>query len=401
MIDDKIDTNELLTKAIKGSDLSRKEIIFLLELSDEDHIGNLFQAARDLRYQYFGNKIFLYGFLYLSTYCRNNCIFCNFRKSNTSFPRYRKSETEIVIAARLMAESGVNLIDLTMGEDPVFFNKGPAGFDRLIKIIKSVHAATQLPIMVSPGVVPDSVLGELKKAGAHWYACYQETHQQKLFKQLRPDQSYDDRLRKKVTAHRAGLLIEEGLLNGIGESADDVAESMMVMRNIDADQIRTMDFVPQQGTPMENWISQNHRREQITMAVMRLVMPDRLIPATLDVDGLEGLQKRLDAGANVVTSLVPSGLGLAGVAQSSLDIEDSRRTRAGVVPVLEQNGLHPASNGEYADWVQLRLKQNSSTPLSQKDGIKTPLSTINFKSSKQYPKNKRPVSTAPYCPRHL
>lgn len=49
---------------------------------------------------------------------------------------------------------------------------------------------------------------------------------------------------------------------------------------------------------------------------MRLLFPDKLIPASLDVDGISGLELRLMAGANVVTSIIPPNEGLAGVAQS-------------------------------------------------------------------------------------
>jgi methylornithine synthase len=37
------------------------------------------------------------------------------------------------------------------------------------------------------------------------------------------------------------------------------------------------------------------------------------------------LKKRLHAGANVVTSIVPPGGGLAGVARPAMDIEEGRR----------------------------------------------------------------------------
>ena len=47
---------------------------------------------------------------------------------------------------------------------------------------------------------------ELKKAGADWYACYQETHNRELFGKLRLEQDYDARWEAKVFAKAAGLL---------------------------------------------------------------------------------------------------------------------------------------------------------------------------------------------------
>ena len=74
------------------------------------------------------------------------------------------------------------------------------------------------------------------------------------------------------------------------------------------------------------------------------------------IDGLEGLRPRLEAGANVVTSLVPPQLGLAGVARSSLDIDNSKRSAASVLAVLERCGLEKGSPAEYRLWIEDRQK---------------------------------------------
>ena len=92
------------------------------------------------------------------------------------------------------------------------------------------------------------------------------------------------------------------------------------------------------------------------LAAMRLLMPDRLVPASLDVDGLAGLTMRLQAGANVVTSLVPSGRGFAGVASRELDIDNERRGVAAVRTVLDRLGLEAASPGDYARWLTERRR---------------------------------------------
>lgn len=356
---DKLDAT--LAKAKEGAILSKKDIIFLLGLKDNEQIERLFQAARHLRRQHFGNAVFLYGFIYASTYCRNDCRFCFFRRSNTQSRRYRKATPKIIAAAHGLAEAGVHLIDLTMGEDPALFDPTGAGFDRLIDLITSIRRATGLPIMVSPGVMSQNILSRLAEAGACWYACYQETHQRKLFDQLRPGQDYDLRLESKLNAHDLGLLIEEGLLCGAGETNRDIAESMAVMRRLDADQIRVMNFVPQPGTPMEKRVPADPQKEMLISAVMRLLFPNRLIPASLDVDGLAGLKQRLNAGANVVTSIVPPGEGLAGVAQHNLDIEEGRRTIASVMKVLEACGLRPARIEQYLAWLRSRQESMACT----------------------------------------
>jgi len=198
---------------------------------------------------------------------------------------------------------------------------------------------------------------KLAAAGITWYACYQETHNATLFSKLRVGQSFEERLEKKRVARKLGLLIEEGIMSGIGESPSDIADSIDMMQALDADQVRVMKFVPQPGTPMAARIEEESLRECLIIAVLRLSFPDRLIPASLDVDGLAGLKMRLNAGANVVTSLVPPAYGLSGVAHSDLDIENSNRTMAGIHPILAECDLNAASAKDYRDWIRDRQKQ--------------------------------------------
>jgi len=358
---------KILDKARREEILDGSEIVFLLSLTQKSQIDAVLEAARELRLRHFGNRIFLYGFVYISTFCRNQCNFCYFRKTNELPVRYRREASEVVEAAQSLAESGVHLIDLTLGEDPQYFYE--QGFEPLVQLVEAVRKATDLPVMVSPGVVPADVLSDFAQAGATWYACYQETHNRELFKKLRPGQRYDARLETKERAVPLGLLTEEGLLRGVGESARDIADSIEAMRSLEVSQVRAMSFVPQKGTPLQSWKEAGPLLEIMTIAVLRLVFPDRLIPATLDVEGLTGLQSRLEAGANVVTSLVPPGFGLAGVAQNSLDIADARRTIASIVPEMEKLGLQTASLDDYLNWIEDRRRQIRSGLASRQPSL--------------------------------
>lgn len=359
--------NDIIKKADRGGVPDREEIAFLLSLDDASQLENLFQSARKIRQRFFGDKVFLYGFLYLSTYCRNDCRFCYYRRSNPNSLRYRRNMSEILAAANEMAASGVHLIDLTMGEDPIMVDEDRGRNRWLVDLISEVRQACDLPVMVSPGVVPDAVLADLAQAGASWYACYQETFNQRLFGRLRPRQQFGERLRKKQQAQCSGLLVEEGLLCGVGESNDDLVHAVVEMGRSGASQMRAMTFVPQPGTPMAGGPEPDGRRELVLMAVMRLVYPRVLIPASLDVEGVAGLKSRLDAGANVVTSIVPPGMGLAGVAHPTRDIGAARRTPQGIEPVLFDCRLRSATADEYRAWLDSE-RQNRVPSQNQRSG---------------------------------
>ncbi|MFZ7126058.1 MAG: methylornithine synthase PylB [Desulfobacterales bacterium] len=359
----------ILDAAVAGQAPDDGEIRFLLTVNDEADRRRLYAAARTVRSRFFGRGVFTYGFVYFSTYCRNDCLFCHYRKSNTALHRYRKSISEIIETARAMAAAGAHLVDLTMGEWPgMTWSEGGVSLD-FPGLARAVKKACGLPLMVSPGVAAEETLAELGRIGAEWYACYQETHNRRLFAQLRSGQDYDRRMAAKQNARRSGMLIEEGILIGVGESTDDIADSVQAMRELDADQVRVMTFVPQKGTPMEDRTTTAGVREEVVIAVLRLALPDRLIPASLDVGGLAGLRDRLDAGANVVTSIVLPGNGFAGVANKVLDIDESRRTPQAILPVLEACGLTIADRADYQRYIERRRGRGiaEAAPLHRTD----------------------------------
>ena len=350
----------VLHKALQGGGLDADDIVYLLNIHEHDQLQELYAAARSIREATFQDNIYLYGFLYVSTYCRNDCAFCYFRKGNTQCTRYRKTAEEIINAARLLHQSGVHLLDLTMGEDPYFHDQA-RGTQALLAMLDNVRSASSLPLMVSPGVVPPQVLQDLKSAGVSWYACYQETYSQDLFQGLRCGQSFSQRLAAKRQARDLGLLTEEGILCGVGEETGDLAHSVLEMSRMGFDQVRAMTFIPQAGTPMEQHAGEQPDLELKLIAILRMLNPTKLIPASLDVSGIKGLQERLNAGANVVTSIVPPGCGLSGVANHDLDIENFNRTVDRIAAQIDSLGLHIGSLDSYVHW----MHASSSSPAGE------------------------------------
>lgn len=339
----------IFEKALWKQPLNDNDIACLLATPPGKPLNRLFTVARALRERAFENQVFLYGFVYFSTYCQNYCQFCLYRKFNNAAPRYRKSISATIDAARTLEDEGVHLIDLTMGEDPYYLQQDG---ETLLELVARFREAVDLPIMVSPGVLKTQSLSEMARQGVDWYACYQETFNERHFVQLRSRQSFNRRIEAKKQARQFGLLIEEGLLLGIDESHGDIVLALRNMETLNASQVRAMTFRPQPGTPMANWQVPNSIDELRTIATLRLCFPDRLIPASLDVDGPQGLRDRLIAGANVVTSLIPPQHKLAGVSKARLGIEEGERTVSAMVPLIERLGLRTNSVSAYKQWLQ-------------------------------------------------
>ena len=326
--------------------MNKDDIVRILKCNDKKEINELFKKASEIRNEIQGNKIFAYGFVYFTTYCRNNCNFCYFRRSN-GIERYRKSEEEIMAYSKALVDSGVDLIDLTMGEDPLYHKEGFETVLRIIKALKEMGTS----VMISPGVVPDEIIDKFADAGADIFALYQETHNRELFRRLRKDQDYDERMHAKLYAKERGMFIEEGILSGVGETVEDVADSIIAMGQMGARQVRVMSFVPQAGSPMENFRTPDRLEELKIIAIMRIMYPDALIPASLDVDGIAGLRDRINAGANLITSIIPPRSGLMGVANSVMDVDEGGRTGEEASEILEQMGLRIADHAEFTEFI--------------------------------------------------
>ena len=324
-------------------DYSKEELLRIMASDDPEILQALFSHARKIRKEVQGNKIFAYGFVYFTTYCRNNCNFCYYRNSN-KIERYRKNKEEVLAISKSLIDSGVNLIDLTMGEDPQYHAED---FETVCQIIKEIKQNYHTPVMISPGVVEHHIIDKFAEAGADFYALYQETHNRELYARMRVGQDYDERMNAKLYAREKGIYIEEGLLAGIGETSEDIVDSLLTMGEIGARQVRVMSFIPQEGSPMEHCQTPDRIEELKIIALMRLLYPKALIPASLDVDGIRGLKDRINAGANLITSIIPPKSGFMGVAHSTMDVDEGGRTVEEAAAILNEIGLSIATKDEY------------------------------------------------------
>ncbi len=340
------------------SHYTHSDILNTLTSSCHTEEKELFEKAQRTREAVTNNKIFAYGFIYLSTYCRNACSFCLYNCHNNELYRYRKNEQEILEIAARLSDEGVHMLDLTLGEDPYFVEE--KGFHDFLEIIRKVKEQSGLPVMVSPGVLPKEFFPLLKEAGADWYACYQENHHREEFARLRPGQDFDVRDNARRFAQKAGMLVEDGLLTGTGESMESIATSIESFQNAPIHQSRIMTYVGHEKTIPMHSIAANTELRAISL--LRLTNPNHLIPASLDIDGIEGLESRLNAGANVITSIVPAGFGLNGVASAEKDIENEQRSIPAIKKCLDKLGLELASVSDYKEWI----KRTQEPPMQEK-----------------------------------
>jgi methylornithine synthase len=336
------DLDIIAENIINGQKLTDDNLRELLSLTEEEDIEKLQYVARKVRDHYFGNRVFLYSFVYFSTHCKNNCAFCYYNKCN-NIQRYRLDLEEIRSIARAIRNEKIHMVDLTMGEDPYFHNNP----EKFVDVVRAVKEETGLPIMISPGVMDDRTLTRLHENGANFLALYQETHDEELYRKLRVGQSFDERNHAREFARTNGYCVEDGILTGVGNDIESTIISLRGMQKGQPDMVRVMTFVPQEGTPLELVSQESSLSELKIISVLRLMFPDKLIPASLDLEGIDGMVHRLNAGANVVTSIISADSSLEGVVNYDRELEERDRDSKSVIKRLRSMGMEPASQDEF------------------------------------------------------
>ena len=355
--------SQFVEDIIQKKPISDEMIRKMLSDTDETGLQKMFSAAVKVREHFFSNHVYLYSFVYFSTYCKNKCAFCYYNATN-KIDRYRLTPEELRDMCVDLKNEGVHMIDLTMGEDPYFHNHP----ENLLEFVRIAKETTGLPVMVSPGVVNDEFISALKEAGADFFALYQETYQKELYEKLRIGQSFEDRIRARRSAKAAGICIEDGLLTGFSKIkssdgvpvnpsvADDIESAIASIRGMqktDPDQVRVMTFEPQPGTPLAETVQASGLMELKIIAVLRFVFPDRFIPASLDVAGIDGMVDRLNAGANVVTSIISADSKLEGVVNfdRNVSLNERKRDAKSVMKRLSTMGLQSGSQEDFEKYL--------------------------------------------------
>jgi biotin synthase len=264
---------------------------------EADDASELFETADTIRKKYFGDDVHIRGIIEFSNSCKKNCLYCGLRKDNEDIERYRMSEKEIIDTAIKAGSLGYKTILLQSGENDIY------DMDILCNIIKQIKACLDCAVTLSLGEKSLAEYSILKKAGADRYLLRFETSSKKLFKQLKPDSSYDNRLNCIRDLKTAGFQVGSGIMIGLpGQTYDILADDILLMRELNLDMIGMGPFLSHYNTPLGNAISGTLDLTLRVLAITRILMPDVHIPATTAMGTVEknGREKALQCGANVI-----------------------------------------------------------------------------------------------------
>ncbi|MEW6654414.1 MAG: [FeFe] hydrogenase H-cluster radical SAM maturase HydE [Bacteroidota bacterium] len=285
--------HELLHK----EDLTRSEIIFLLNLKNNDDLKLLYARADQVRSKYCGDEVHLRGIIDISNFCEQNCVYCGLRQDNHSLPRFRMTPEEVIETARVITNLGIFTIVIQSGEDAHFDS------DIISYIIYQIRQKSNAAITLSLGERTFDEYRAWKIAGADRYLLKHETANPKLYETYHFKQQLSERIEHLKFLKSIGYQIGSGNLIGLPlQTVEDLADDILLCKSLDLDMAAFGPFIPSPQTPYH---SKNIGEAELTLkvtAVARIVLKKVHIPATTALDTIDplGREKGLTAGANVV-----------------------------------------------------------------------------------------------------
>lgn len=287
---------ELIARLRFNPVATESELVALLQVHDAE-LAALYEAADTVRHDHMGDEIYLRGIIEFSNYCRKCCNYCGIRGPNRSVTRYRMTPEEIVATACQARDLGNGTVVLQSGEDPWFT------CERLCDIVRSIRREAGVAITLSVGERPYEELVRFKEAGCDRYLLRFETADRELFRQIHPDDDWDQRVQCLRDLRRAGIQVGSGFMIGLpGGNLGTIARDILFATTLDLDMIGCGPYLSHPDTPLSAGPLLEDREVYFkTIALLRLLNPNAHIPATTAFDALfeGGRDLVLTRGANV------------------------------------------------------------------------------------------------------
>lgn len=177
---------QILNKARKRKGLSHREAMVLLDCDIEEKNQEIFTLAKQIKEDFYGNRIVMFAPLYLSNYCVNGCVYCPYHAANKKIARKKLTQEEIRREVIALQDMGHKRLALETGEDPLH---NPIEY--LLESIKTIYsikhkngAIRRVNVNIAATTVEN--YRKLKEAGIGTYILFQETYHKESYEKLHP-----------------------------------------------------------------------------------------------------------------------------------------------------------------------------------------------------------------------
>ena len=176
---------EIIAKSKNKEALTLEETAALLSADEPELIEQIYETARQLKRDVYGNRIVLFAPIYIGNYCVNDCIYCGFRRNNPESIRRTLSTAELHEQVLGMLKMGHKRTIAVFGEHPAY---GPEYIAECVKQIYSVQHQHCNIRRVNINAAPLSHEGYriVKEAGIGTYQVFQETYHHATYAKVHP-----------------------------------------------------------------------------------------------------------------------------------------------------------------------------------------------------------------------
>ena len=298
----------LIDRLRKETVLPREELGILLSTMTKEDAEYLYRNADEVRREHYGTDVYIRGLIEFTNYCRNDCLYCGIRRSNTRAQRYRLTTEEILDCCDKGYLLGFRTFVLQGGEDLFFTDEKICA---IVSEIKKRHP--DCAVTLSIGERQRESYEAFFKAGADRYLLRHETINPAHYRLLHPKELTIENRRQCLNDLREiGFQVGCGMMVGSPyQTLDYILDDLYFMKDFRPHMIGIGPFIPHADTPF-------HDRERGTLedtlrllAIIRLMNPRVLLPATTALGTIYplGREMGIQAGANVVMpNLSPTGV---------------------------------------------------------------------------------------------
>jgi 2-iminoacetate synthase len=208
---DAVRVRDIIAKSLAKQALTVEETAALLLADAEDVNEEIFQAARQLKKNVYGNRIVLFAPLYIGNECVNNCSYCAFKRSNTLAIRRTLSRAEIRQQVEALENRGHKRLILVFGEHQAYDADFIAASVRAVYETKVGHGEIRR-VNINAAPLDREGYEIVKAAGIGTYQIFHETYHHETYARLHPSNT-----RKGNYAFRL-----DGLSRAFEAGCDDV-----------------------------------------------------------------------------------------------------------------------------------------------------------------------------------
>ncbi len=281
----------------------------LYELISTDRFDSLLYSEADrIRRERYGDAVYIRGLIEFTNYCKNNCLYCGIRRDNKAAERYRLDKEQILSCCKEGYRLGFRTFVLQGGEDPYFTD------ERICDIVSAIRKEfADCAITLSIGEKSKESYRAFFLAGANRYLLRHETADNEHYQKLHPlEMSLERRKQCLFDLKEIGYQVGSGFMVGSPyQTTENLIADLRFLQKLSPDMIGIGPYITHKETPFADKQSGGLELTLRMVAILRLMFPYALIPATTALGTIapNGRERGLKAGANVVMpNLSPVGV---------------------------------------------------------------------------------------------